>query len=296
MTTSVEPEVFDDRVCGLGESPLWHPLRNELFWVDLPNNSLLSKGEHGSNAWVFDEMASAVAWIDRDTLLLAMESGLFAFDLRTEEKTLLCTIEENRPGNRSNDGRADPWGGFWVGTMGKSAETGQGAVYRWYRGELRMIASELSIPNGICFDRQRNLAYYADSPRHLVFSQSVDADTGWPVGDPGVFLDLSDSAPEPDGAVIDTSGCMWSAQWSASRIVCYSPEGRVLKALDATTPRPACPGFGGKDSADLYVTTAAIGLDGTEAYGVDHGTTVVFSDVAEGVSEPPVVIDYQEST
>jgi len=285
------PEVFDERICGLGESPLWHPTRRALFWVDLPGNRVLCRGEGVYRSWDFDEMVSALGWIDGQHLLLASETGLYKFNLDGGSKSQICVIEEDRPQNRSNDGRADPWGGFWVGTMNKEAEAEQGAIYRWYRGELRQLVPGLTIPNGICFDQCRQRAYYADSARHLVFILTLAPETGWPVGDPEIFLDLTDEKLVPDGAVIDAEGCMWSAQWDASRVVRYAPDGRVLSMLDAGTPRPTCPAFGGVDFEELYLTTAAYGLEDAVSDGICHGSTLVYSGACKGISEPPVKID-----
>ena len=56
-------------------------------------------------------------------------------------------LEADRPGTRSNDGRADPHGGFWIGTMSKTAAEGEGAIYRYYRGEVRRLHPGITIPN-----------------------------------------------------------------------------------------------------------------------------------------------------
>ncbi|NHN39784.1 SMP-30/gluconolactonase/LRE family protein [Pseudomaricurvus alcaniphilus] len=282
--------VFDGRICGLGESPLWHPARQELFWVDLPNNGMLSASGVATNAWDMGEMVSALGWIDEQRLILASETGLYQFDINTGAKTRMCELEADRPNNRSNDGRADPWGGFWVGTMSKEAEPGRGAIYRWYRGELRQLVDGLTISNGICFDRSRNRGYYADSARHLIFSVELSPDSGWPSAEPQIFLDLSAEKLVPDGAVVDAEGCMWSAQWDSSCVVRYAPDGTVLAKLDAGTPRPTCPAFGGSNNRDLYLTTAAYGLDNVASTGISHGTTLVYKGVVNGVAEPRVQV------
>ncbi len=284
------PKVFDDHPCGLGECPIWHPIRNELFWVDLPNNKLISRGENGVFSWDFDEIISAIAWIDQDRLLLATEySGLLEFTIATGESKQLCPIESDLPGNRCNDGRADPWGGFWVGTMSKADQPKEGSIYRWYNGELRKIVPELTIPNGICFDRVRQRGYFADTILHTIFMLNLDPETGWPIGAPEVFLDLSFCEARPDGAVVDESGNLWYVLWGTDRLVCYSPEGEVLYEIDPGVPQPTCPGFGGQAYKDLYLTTAAIGLD-TENSDKPLGGTLVFNGVVNGVAEPQVKI------
>ena len=114
-------QVFDDRSCSLGEGPLWHPLRNQLFWFDIIGKKLLSVDAEGPKSWQFDEFVSAAGWVDIDTLLVASASGLWRFNLTTGDRSLVCHLEHNNAVTRSNDGRADPWGGFWIGTMGIDA-------------------------------------------------------------------------------------------------------------------------------------------------------------------------------
>ncbi|WP_226702698.1 SMP-30/gluconolactonase/LRE family protein [Microbulbifer elongatus] len=287
----VSAEVFDDRICALGEGPLWHPQRKTLYWVDLLNNRVLARGKSGVDEWDLGEMPSALAWIDTERMLVACESGLNILSLETGEKTLLCTLEPEIPGNRSNDGRADPWGGFWIGTMGKNGEPGQGNLYRWYRGELRKLDTGLTVPNGLCFDRERRLAYYADSAANTVYKLALDAQTGWPESEREVHLDLAEEQLIPDGAVADAAGNMWTSLWDAARTQCYSPQGEVLGALRAPVIRTTCPAFGGEDFTDMYVTTAAVGLEDATDAPVANGVTLVYRNAVQGQPEPAVILD-----
>ncbi|UWQ48144.1 SMP-30/gluconolactonase/LRE family protein [Leisingera aquaemixtae] len=141
--------VFDSRSCVLGEGPLWHPQRQQLFWFDIMSCKLLSRLGSRPLEWQFDRHVSAAGWIDETHLLIASETGLSRFGLETGREEMLCEIEADRPETRSNDGRADPWGGFWMGTMGKAGEPGLGRLYRWARGELRVLDSGLTTPNAI---------------------------------------------------------------------------------------------------------------------------------------------------
>ncbi len=154
----VQPRVHDDRACELGEGALWHPGRQALFWFDILANRLLCRDADGPRAWQFDRHVSAAGWIDRDSLLIASETDLFRLDLQSGRQTRLVALEPDNPATRSNDGRADPQGGFWIGTMGKGGETGAGALYRWYRGELRCLRQGMTVPNAICFAPAGDLA------------------------------------------------------------------------------------------------------------------------------------------
>lgn len=288
--------VFDNRSCVLGEGPLWHPQRQQLFWFDIMSCKLLSRQGSRPLEWQFDRHASAAGWIDETHLLIASETGLSRFGLETGREEMLCEIEADRPETRSNDGRADPWGGFWMGTMGKAGEPGLGRLYRWARGELRVLDSGLTTPNAICFDQARACAYYSDTRARIIWRQPVDPDTGWPAGDKTVFIDLraTDSTPEhkPDGAVVDAEGCLWNAQWGAARVARYSPEGAFLSAVELPTGHTSCPAFGGADLTTLYVTTATQKLPPDPAgWQQTAGRTFAVTTSARGRPEPRIQPD-----
>lgn len=252
-------QLFDTRACTLGEGPLWHPERQQLFWFDIMGNRLLSRDGDRPLHWQFDENVSAAGWIDRDRLLIASETGLWRFDLATGARTLVVALEADNPVTRSNDGRADPFGGFWIGTMGKHAEPGAGAIYRYYKGELRRLFAPITVSNAICFAPDGHTAYFADTPTRKILRVRLDAQ-GWPAQPPETFVDLTAEGLNPDGAVCDTEGGVWNAQWGAARVARYRPDGSFDRAIPMDGLHSSCPAFGGPDLATLYVTSARVGL------------------------------------
>jgi sugar lactone lactonase YvrE len=254
--------VYDHRVCALGEGPLWHPVRRQLFWFDILSKRLLSRTEDEIFNWDFDQAVSAAGWVDRDSLLVASEASLLRLNLVTNERQTIVPLEADNPLTRSNDGRADPWGGFWIGTMGKNFEQNAGAIYRYFRGELTSLFKDITIPNAICFSPDRAFAYFADTATQQIMQQPLSASNGWPVGAARVFIDLKSENLNPDGAVIDGEGCLWNAQWGASRIARYSPRGKLLEAIEFPAIQVSCPAFGGDNLKTLFATTAAIGTQG----------------------------------
>jgi sugar lactone lactonase YvrE len=259
--------VISETRCELGEGPLWHPLRNELFWFDVLGCRLYSIANGLERHWQFDETVSACGWIDGATLLVAGASRLFAFDVESGRSETVCLFEPGNDVTRSNDGRADPWGGFWIGSMGKhvmqdAGERGAGAIWRYWRGEMVLLYPDISIANAICFAPDRSCAYFTDTMRRRVYRQALDPSDGFPVGEKEVFLDLRAEGLNPDGAVVDAQGCIWNAQWGAGRVARYDAKGRLLDSIDLPAWQTSCPAFGGPDMSTLFVTSAALGLDG----------------------------------
>lgn len=270
-------QVFDDRLCELGEGPLWHPERQQFFWFDIMGKRLLSRMGAEILSRSFEDSASAAGWIDRETLLIATETGLRRFDIASGDHEPVIALEADNPVTRSNDGRADPMGGFWIGTMGKSAEPGAGAIYRFYRGAVERLFPTITIPNSICFAPDGRRAYFADTPTRCIRVQPLDA-AGWPDGPSEVFVDLTEAGLNPDGSVVDAEGGLWNAQWGAGRVARYLPDGRFDRSVAVGGAHASCPAFGGADLRRMIVTTAREGIDAPD------GTQGVVYEVDPGVS------------
>lgn len=252
--------IYDDRACTLGEGPLWHPLRRELFWFDILEKALHSR----TKTWQFSEHVSAAGWMSAKQLLIASETALFTFDLETGVRETVTALEADLPNNRSNDGRADPWGGFWISTMGKGSQPKAGSIYRLFKGKLHQLFTDITISNAICFAPNRSYAYFTDTTTKQIMRVRLD-DAGWPDGAPTVHLDLSAEGRNPDGAVTDAKGNLWVAQWGASQVAVYDPNGNFIEAHRFSASQISCPAL---SDQGLFATSAAV--DVTE---IDGGKT-----------------------
>ncbi|MGB1207998.1 MAG: SMP-30/gluconolactonase/LRE family protein [Paracoccaceae bacterium] len=276
--------IFDPTPCTLGEGPLWHPERQALIWFDILSHQMFLRDADGGRQWDMGEYASAAGWVDHDTLLVATQTGLDRFDLITGARSRITALEADQPETRSNDGRADPMGGFWIGTMGVSAQPGAGAIYRYYRGELRKLFAPITISNAICFAPDGRTAYFADTTEQAIRRVALDAE-GWPEAEPMIHIDLSAEDVNPDGAVTDAEGRMWNAQWGASRVACYGTDGGLVQVVDLPTAQITCPAFGGPDLRTLLVTSAAEGQTDAAA-----GQTFSVPLTCAGRPEPRVIL------
>jgi sugar lactone lactonase YvrE len=291
MVSEMTPEIFDNTSCILGEGPLWHPERNQIFWFDILGSRLLTRTAEGGRSWDFDDYASAAGWIDGDTLLIASETSLFRFEIESGRADHLCPLETDNPLTRSNDGRADPWGGFWIGTMGKKAEPGAGAIYRYYKGELRRLYPNISISNSICFSPDGLYAYFTDTSIGMIQRQKLEQADGWPSGAPEDFIDCAAQGVAPDGSVVDTEGRLWNAQYGASRVACYGPDGALLDTIDLPASNTTCTAFGGDGLHDLYVTSASQELTADQlAAQPSAGNTFVIRNAGTGQREHRVLL------
>ncbi len=249
-------QVYDGTICLLGEGPLWHPGRGELFWFDILGRRLHRRGQH----WQFDEMVSAAGWVDDDTLLIASQSALSRFTISTGAREVVVPLEADNSATRSNDGRADPWGGFWIGTMGIAAQDGAGTIWRFFGGRLTAVVNQVTITNAICFSPDRKFAYYSDTGTAQIMRLPLNPDDGFPSGDAAVHVDLRGTGDVADGAVVDVDGTLWTAQWGSSRVAGYASDGSFVRAFDAPALQTSCPAFGGPDLRTMFCTSAAAGI------------------------------------
>lgn len=279
-------EIFDDTQCSLGEGPLWHPQREQFFWFDINTHRLYSRTDAGLQIWQFDAPVSAAGWVDQDRLLIADDAALFLFNLETGGRDHICDLEADNPATRSNDGRADPYGGFWIGTMGKQAERDAGAIYRYYKGELRQLYAPWTIPNAMCFAPDGGHAYLTDTLGGKIWRQRLDQ-SGWPKGEREVFLDLPGDRYCPDGAVADAEGNLWCAHYGHAKVTVFAPDGRETDVITFPAKQTTCPAFSGPELQTLIVTSATQGMDEPAE---NDGRTFSLQIAATGQEEHRVIL------
>ncbi len=122
--------------------------------------------------------------------LLATENGLYIRDVADGRLTLHVPLEADNAATRSNDGRVHPCGALWIGTMGRKAEKGAGAIYRYHQGELAALCRgdhterDLLLPDGAT-------AYFTDSREGILYRVAIDPENALPIGDPAPLNDNS---------------------------------------------------------------------------------------------------------
>lgn len=272
----------------LGEGPSYDPATDTAWWFDIKGRKLhelhlasSSKREH-----VLPFMGSVFAVIDPDRQMIASDEGLFIRHAATGKLESLCTLE-NKPANRSNDGRVHQSGALWVGTMGRSAEKDAGAIYHVAGTTVTRLFSNVSIPNGICFSPDGATAYFTDSAVNHLMRVAIDPVTGLPTGTPVALKDETASPGDIDGSVCDADGLIWNARWGGGAVEVYRPDG--TKALRHAVPvtQPTCPAFIGAKADRMLVTSAWAGIDETgRETDVHAGRTLELGVAVQGRFEP----------
>lgn len=255
----IRPEIVSSDRCRLGECPIWCDRDQRLWWVDVLAPALWSYDPStGSNHCheVRARRLGSIAMRESGGLLLACEDGIHAYDPRTGLQEFLVDPEPGVSGHRKNDGRADPLGNFWIGTLREEDFAPVGKLYRVNPGGSVTVEAEgIAIPNSLAFDAERKRMYFADTRAYTIWSYDQDQTSG-NISKRQSFAVTTPPA-RPDGSCVDAEGCLWNAEYAGGRVVRYSPNGEVLFSLELPVSHPTSCCFGGRFLDTLYVTSAA---------------------------------------
>ena len=254
--------------CGLGESPFWHPAEQQLYWVDIAGQQI-----HRCNvfmgsveSWAMPSEPGCIAPAASGGLVIALRDGIYSAHQWGGALQLLAAAQHDTTTTRFNDGKADPSGRFWAGTMFEPRTAASAQLFSLDGGALQVKASNATIANGLAWSPNAKTVYWADTPTHTVrawdWNQHTNAMSGervfkqWPGKPAGWQFGMAGYGGRPDGAAVDVEGNYYVAMFEGARICKLSPSGQELASIDLPALCPTMPCFGGDDLKTLYVTTA----------------------------------------
>lgn len=248
----------------LGESPLWHPDEQLLYWCDIPGRQLnrFDPASGRLTAWHFDCEPSCCVPLLGGGLLLAMRDGIWSFDPASAKRRLVAAPPYDVSSQRFNDGKVDAQGRFWIGTIDDRRQP-HAALYRLAGGRLARMADGITVSNGLAFSPDGGTLYWADTQAHAVYAFKLGAGDGG-LSQRRVFQQFSRRASgqspqtyggRPDGAAVDAEGAYWVAMFEGQRLLRFAPDGALLAELALPVRCPTMPCFGGPDLKTIYLTT-----------------------------------------
>jgi sugar lactone lactonase YvrE len=267
MAAVAEP--VGDVTAELGEGPYWVPDASFLIWVDI-QRGLLHRTYFPSGQTVTDDLGEAsAAFPVLDGGILTIGGSRLTLRALTGSPggggiTRIVAEVPAKDGVRFNDAAVDPAGRVWAGTMHKGETEPLGALYRLDAGgKLTTVIAGATVSNGIGWSPDGSRMYYADSPMRRVDVFDYDPATG-DASKRRVFVDLSRVEGVPDGLTVDLDGCVWVAMWGGGVLRRFTPGGQQDAVLPVPVSQPTSCAFGGPGLADLFVTTANVGLSESE--------------------------------
>ncbi|PPU78644.1 MULTISPECIES: SMP-30/gluconolactonase/LRE family protein [Xanthomonas] len=278
-----------DSRCTHGEGVLWCEQRQALYWVDISEKRLWR--HHPATAqsryWTLPDRPGCLGLMDDGRVLVALAKAIGVVDPdNTDADALpfetLADFETGNPHTRSNDGRVDRHGNLVFGTMDEHAtKAARGALYQFSlaHGLRALPLPGVSIPNSICFSLDGRTLYYCDSVRPQILCCDYDPETAQ-TSNTRVFTTLDRDDAEPDGSIIDSQGHLWNAQWRASRVVRYRPDGSVERIVQLPVKHPTCSAFGGAALDRLYVISSRLDQSAEELARMPDAGSLFVCDLA----------------
>jgi len=249
--------VLDARA-SLGECPVWSPGEQALYWVDI-NAPALHRFDPATGRDVTMPMPAAIGCVAlraRGGFVVALRDGVWlaAADGTLERRIAAAPYDTAR--FRFNDGRCDPRGRFFAGTMNEVRDASNAILYR-LDGEnaLAEMVGGVMISNGLAWSPDGRTMYHSDTPAHVIRAYDYDVATGTPSRS-RVFAAWTGETDRPDGGAVDSAGNYWTAFYRGGKVVQLSPAGAVLAEYPTPAMCPTMCAFGGPDFATLYVTSA----------------------------------------
>lgn len=262
-----QPELVLSTGAILAEGPAWDESIARLLWVDIPDKKL----------HVFDPASGVDESIDvgqhigaavphaSGGVVVALERGFYHVNLSTRTLAPIALVDHPEPDLRFNDGKVDPAGRFWAGSMAMTERADAGALYCLDTdSRVRKVLAPVTVSNGMAWSLDHRTMFYIDSPTRKVMAFAYDLATGT-LGLGKVVLEIPDGEGVPDGMTIDAQGMIWVAQWDGWQVSRWNPAtGERLARIPLPAARVTSCAFCGANLDELYITTARINLSDAE--------------------------------
>jgi sugar lactone lactonase YvrE len=247
----------------LGEGPVWDAANHTILWVDIMGCAIheLNMKSNALRSISTPSMIGSFALCTDGNILAAMQDGFIFIDRITGAVSPLSDPEAAFPDNRFNDGKTDPAGRFWAGSMSLSGEKGTGNLYMVDQQlNVKKQIENVSISNGLCWSLDQRFFYYIDTPTMEVVCYDYDNQTG-EITNKTTVITIPAKEGYPDGMTIDSEGMLWIAHWEGWQVARWDPStGNKIDSIHLPVSLVTSICFGGENMDDMFITSARVGL------------------------------------
>ncbi|MEJ2113846.1 MAG: SMP-30/gluconolactonase/LRE family protein, partial [Flavobacteriaceae bacterium] len=251
----------------LGEGAFWNHKTQEFYWIDIESKALhIYNPKTKSNRTIITpSRIGTVVPKNENEAVVALEDGIYILNLTSGETNLLSDIEADIPSNRFNDGKCDPSGRLWVGSMGFEMKQYDANLYMVdEHGKAELKIDSVTISNGIVWTKDKKTMYYIDTPTLNIYGYDYNDETG-AISNERIAVKIDDSLGSPDGMAIDENDMLWVGMWNGNAVICFDPiKGEIVQKIEVPAHNITSCAFGGKDLDTLYITTASIDMSEEE--------------------------------
>ena len=249
-------EVISD----LGEGPIWSADTNSVTWTDITQNTFHTADIDTGKTMSFGvpSMVGAIAHSKDGGYIAATQKGFARIGVDGKYSPLHSFLPDDM---RMNDGKVDPSGRFWAGSMALSFERGRGSLYVLEKdNSYRSILDDITLSNGMGWSPDAQYFYYIDSVPGVLKRFDYDLYTGH-ISNPKDLITFDSSSGIPDGMSMSSDGKIVIALWDGGRIEIYEPSGEKVSEITLGVSRPTSCTFAGPNRDILIVSTASQGID-----------------------------------
>lgn len=247
----------------LGEGAIWNYKTGEFYWIDIEDKKLhILNPEKKENKTI--EMPCKIGTVvpseEEGKAVVALEDGIYIVDINTKEILNLSDIESDEVDQRFNDGKCDPNGNLWVGSINFKKEPNASLYKVDEKGKVNKMLGGITISNGIVWTKDKKIMYYIDTPTGKIkaFDFNITDST---ISNGRVVIEVNEKDGFPDGMAIDENDMLWVGMWNGNAVIQYNPKtGELVRKIEVPAHNVTACAFGGENLDELYITTASVDM------------------------------------
>ena len=247
----------------LGEGAFWNHQTQEFYWVDILGKELhiYNPATKKDRSLPTPSRIGTVVPQTDSTAVVALDDGVYIMNTITGAISVLSEVEKEMTVNRFNDGKCDPNGNLWVGSMHLEESQPLGSVYKISStGETTKMIDSVTISNGIVWTKDASTMYYIDTPSAEIKAFDYDKTTAT-ISNQRTAVEVPVSLGFPDGMAIDSEDMLWVGLWNGNAVARFNPKtGELISKIEVPAHNVTACAFGGPNLDQLYITTARVDM------------------------------------
>ena len=251
----------------LGEGAIWNHESNKLYWVDIEGKlfNMFDPKTKKNRSFLTASQIGTVVPINKKEALIALIDGIYTINLETGHTTVFAEMADVLTGCRLNDGKCDPAGRLWVGSMHWKQESGKAKLFSIQNdGTITTKIDSVTISNGIVWTKDKKTMYYIDTPTSQIKAYDYDSATGT-ISNERVAVEISKDLGFPDGMTIDDEDMVWVGMWNGNAVIRFNPiTGQLLQKIEVPAHNITSCAFGGENLETLFITSAKLDMTDEE--------------------------------
>ena len=262
---TTEPKVLWKLKCKLGEGTLWVKEHNSIYFVDIKKKSFysLNTKNNKKKKYKVNKEIGFLAHIKCDIFILGLQGELRVQNIKTKKIIKSVLVEENIKLNRINDGKTDPQGNLWFGTMDNlERKIEKGSLYKLDKNLLlTRVDKNYRITNGPAFIDELNF-YHTDSSKKIIYKIRISKKNK--IINKKIFKKFSSKDGSPDGMTLDNNENLWVAHFHGACVSVFNNSAKLIHRIQLPAKNITNCTFGGQKNNELFITSATKGMSNAD--------------------------------